>query len=173
MASPSEDKILKALTQTPMLVGMVANSWAAMEHTMVYPAMCLLQTESEHVAKVIMISATPPQRRDLFLALSQADCFTAEQKAGVKEFCDEFERLRKLRNDIVHGHWTSITADGVPIVKITKGRAVLRETLQPKEISSILTVKDDIDRASLWCLDLVILLRGRITDHVAEDARDD
>jgi hypothetical protein len=74
MASPTEPPELPASIRTmmnvPLFVGMVANSWARLEHLMVPLANKLLRTADSRVGKIVMFAANPVAKRDLILALT-------------------------------------------------------------------------------------------------------
>jgi hypothetical protein len=151
MSKSSDEKWAENLTSVPMLVGMVANAWAELEHNMVHLANGLLRTRDYRVGKIVMFSASPPQRRDLLLALVEVGPYSKARKDRVREFCTEFERLRKLRNDIVHGYW-DMTDEDDPVLRLTKSRAQLKETLEPKEVKWILDAYSSIKLASNWAI---------------------
>jgi len=167
-------KTAQVMTQVPMLVGMIANAWNALELVLSYPAKALLQTNDLQVAKIIMASVGPVQKGDLFRALASSGPFSEEQRAAVATFCTEFDRLRLQRNAVVHGHWSTITADGVPSMKVVKRRVTYRETLQAKDAEVLLAIKEAIDKAASEAFALFdTLSQAGSEEHGAIDAPDD
>jgi hypothetical protein len=140
--TPTETMI-SATIMVPMHVGFIANSWAKLEHAIVPLMRALLRTSDYAVAKIVSFSCNPPQRRDMLQALAESG-FKEDIAQAVAEFCTEFERLRVLRNDIVHGHWDGISSDGKPLLRSVKSRASLKERLDPKEIEWLKQVENEI-----------------------------
>jgi hypothetical protein len=138
-------ELSKIMRSVPLHVGHVANNWAKLEHAMVPLLRMLLKTSDYAVAKIILFSSNPPQRRDLLLALTEIGPFPAWLTTEIESFCKEYERLRLLRNNIVHGHWDRISTAGVPMVRAVKSREKLKEQLEPYEIAEIKQIARDLD----------------------------
>ena len=136
-----------------MLVGMVANAWAELEHDMVHIANALLRTSDYRVGKIVMVAANPPQKRDLLLAMASLPRWSQKKRERVQKFCAEFERLRKLRNDIVHGYWDT-TVESDPALRLVRARTELKETATPRQAKWIMQSFNDIQAASDAAIEL-------------------
>jgi hypothetical protein len=149
MASPTEPPELPAFIRTmmnvPLFVGMVANSWARLEHLMVPLANKLLRTADSRVGKIVMFAANPVAKRDLILALTDISPLTEVQKQTISDWCTEYERLRILRNDVVHGRWDQLTKASTPVLRTAKSRASLKEKAEEKTVKWIMQIQIDIE----------------------------
>jgi hypothetical protein len=128
-------------------VGLVANAWAKLEHAMVPLMRVLLQTSDYAVATIVLFSCNPVQRRDMLRALAESG-FQDDIRDEMYKFCNEFDRLRIVRNDIVHGHWDGISEDGKLLLRTVKSRESLKEKLDEKEIAWVKQVHADMDALS-------------------------
>ncbi len=117
-------------------IGMVSREWAFHEHIMIAMVHTLLGVSFEN-AKVIFFAMNPPQRRDLISALSHSNIDDETVLAKVDAYLKEFDRLKTLRNDIVHGLWLKVPAFDWPLLNVIKSRATLIERLSQPEIEWI------------------------------------
>jgi hypothetical protein len=99
------------------------------EHMMLSIFQTIMMTSYE-VAKTICFALTPPQRRDMISALAYGKIGSKETLDQLDKYLREFDRLKKLRNDVVHGLWTSVPAFELPLLHTIKSRAKLKEELQ-------------------------------------------
>ena len=152
---------VQTMTNVPLFVGMVANEWAKLEHAMV-PLVQLLLNTSQEKTKIVLFSMSPPQRRDLLSALAEASAGSGPIYKSIKVYVREFERLRKLRNDIVHGHWGQLTDEGEPLLRLAKSRGALKETLEPKETKWIMQTVNDIQKLQGTTLSIVGQIRSAL-----------
>jgi hypothetical protein len=146
------------MINVPLFVGTVANSWARLEYATVPLAKVLLQTKDKKVAKIVMFAANPVARRDLISALNEASPLSPAHKQEIEDWCVEYDRLRVLRNDIVHGRWDHLTKAGQPILRTAKSRESLKEKAEEKTIKWIMKAQSDIEaligRTMQMCLEL-------------------
>lgn len=126
-------------------IGMVAREWAFHEHMMVVIVQTLLGISFEN-AKVIFFSMNPPQRRDVISALSKSNVVDGKILTEVDNYLKEHDRLKVLRNDIVHGLWTKVPAFDWPLFHAIKSRATLTEKLSRPQIEWIRETADDFRR---------------------------
>lgn len=138
-------EFVRTMTNVPLFIGMIANSWAKLEHAMIPLANRLLRTADDKVGRIVMISLAPPAKRDLLLALTEISPLSDQMRADIASFCKEFERLRVLRNDIVHGRWDSLTKEGKPILHTSSARSTLKETLTEAEVEWLISVRNEIE----------------------------
>lgn len=153
-------EFVKSMTNVPLFVGMIANSWARVEHSLVGLAMKLLRTTDENVARIVVFALNPPAKRDLLLALSENAPITDEQKAQIQKFAAEFDRLRKLRNDIVHGRWDMLSKAGTPILYTASARSELKERFEEKETKWLIVTRNEVEALIPWAFDLSDWLTG-------------
>jgi len=152
--NPETPKWVKTMTMVPMLVGVVANNWAKFEHALVPLARRLLRTPDHEIAKAVLFSCNPVQRRDLINALSNLSRLPDEMKGRIKHLMIEFDAVRVLRNSIVHGHWSGLTETGDYMLKVTSSREKLKETLEPKEAAWVMDVAQRIDSLCISAIEL-------------------
>lgn len=142
---PEEPAWVKTMTEVPMYVGMVANEWARLQHSMIYMTQKLLRSSSLECAKIIVFSMSPVALRDLLCALTDVSPLTEEQKEEIIAFTKEFDRIRIKRNDIVHGLWgLSDHEKGTPSLRTTKARPRLSDDLAPKDKKWIIQTINEI-----------------------------
>ena len=160
---PPEDtpRWVKTMTNVPLFVGMVANEWAKLEHAMVPLVQLLLNTSQENT-KIILFSMAPPQRRDLLSALAETNIGSGPIYESIKAYVREFDRLRNLRNDIVHGHWGQLTEEGEPLLRLAKSRGALKETLEQKEIKWIMQAVNDIQKLQMTTFSIIGQIRSAL-----------
>ena len=117
-------------------IGMVSREWAFHEHIMIAMVQTLLGVSFEN-AQVIFFAMNPPQRRNLISALSHSNIHDETVLAEVDAYLKEYDRLKTLRNDIVHGLWLKVPAFDWPLLHVIKSRATLIERLSRPEIEWI------------------------------------
>ena len=153
-------KWAQTMQNVPLFVGMIANSWAKLEHAMVPMANKLLRTADPTVGKVVMFSLTPPGKRDLLLALTKISPLTENMKSGIRDFCKEFDRLRILRNNIVHGRWDQLSTTYEPILHTSSSRASLKEKFDEKDTAWLIQTRNEIEQLVFVAFDLNDMLVG-------------
>lgn len=158
---PDPPKWVQTMTNVPLFVGMVANEWAKLEHAMVPLVQLLLKTSQENT-KIVLFSMSPPQRRDLLSALAENNIGSGPIYESIKAYVREFERLRKLRNDIVHGHWGQLTDEGEPMLRLAKSCGALKETLEPKETKWIIQTVNDIQKLQATTFSIIGQIRSAL-----------
>ena len=117
-------------------IGMVARAWAFHEHVMVGMVQSLLGSSFEN-AKVIFYAMNPPQRRDTISALSHSNIYDDTVLGEIDSYLKEYDRLKSLRNDIVHGHWLKVPAFDWATLHVIKSRAKLTEHVSRPDIEWI------------------------------------
>jgi hypothetical protein len=153
----SQPPWLRTMTTVAMFIGFTANEWNKLENRMVLLAACLMRADYR-VAEITMNALPPVGRRDYLAALAASDPWKGLPiRAAVDTYLTEFERLRKLRNDIVHGRWDfshrDPSEDTQPIVTILRRRADPTEDVTPRDTQFILDAVADIQ-----------VLQGRTVD---------
>lgn len=147
MAAPPEmPKHFKTMTDVPLLVGLITNSWAKLEHAMVPMTNRLLRTADDTVGKIVFFAMNATARRDLITALSAVAPITDGMKAEIRKFSIEYDRLRVIRNDVVHGFWESLNEDADYMLRSVKSREKLKDTLEPKQIHWLIVANNDIEQ---------------------------
>lgn len=153
-AADDVPKWVKTMTMVPMLVGLVANAWAKLEHTFVPLTRRLLRTPDNQIAKAVLFSCNPVQRRDLINALTHISDLPPLTKDRIRSLMNEFDSVRVLRNSIVHGVWAGLTRDGDYMLRVTSSREKLKETLEPREAEWVMSVANRIDNLSIPVIEL-------------------
>jgi hypothetical protein len=119
----------------------------------------LLRTSDDRVGKVVLFSLNAVAKRDIILALTEIAPLSLEEKTAIKNYCTEYDRLRVLRNDIVHGRWDALSEAGMPILHTSSSRASLKERFEEKEVSWLIRVGNDIEKLVGTSIELYHILR--------------
>lgn len=145
---PTQPDWVTKIADTHMFIGHLATEWNKMEYTMAFVAAPLMGTTIPK-ARITLYAMNPPARRDYLYALI-AEGKWGETELGKKltALVDEFERLRKLRNDIVHGRWNfnidAATDKTTPMLTVTRGRSEPKEVTTEEDTKNIIKVINDI-----------------------------
>jgi hypothetical protein len=145
---PNQPDWVTKIADTNMFIGMVANEWNKMEYGMAFVAAPLMGSAAP-IARITLYAMNPPARRDyLYALLTELPWKGSPIAAKVTKYVDEFERLRKLRNDIVHGRWNfAVNADAdtaTAMLTVLKGRAEPKEVTTPEQTVTIMRAINDI-----------------------------
>ena len=142
----ASDAFQNYLDQVPLMIGTVANHWNILEYNM-GPLAAILMGTNLNIARITINALPAVGKRDYLYALIADEKW---KECGIygdlNKFVKEFDRLRDLRNDIVHGRWGYKFSNGelVPVWQILKGKAKPKEHLDHKDSQFIQTVLNDI-----------------------------
>ena len=144
--SPVDPPWVRTMANTPMFVGLVANDWNKLEFIMAFVAAPLMGV-SIPIARVTLYAMNPPARRDYLSAVLAIGPWPDSVKARVESYIKEFERLRRRRNDVVHGRWDFTPAEGddlKPVLRVMSGRSDPKDVATEQEIKDIIKTVNEI-----------------------------
>ncbi|MCZ6483976.1 MAG: hypothetical protein O6757_12170 [Alphaproteobacteria bacterium] len=108
--------------QLSRYIGEIARNWSIHEHLMAAMYQTIPRI-SYNDAMTICFALSPPQRRDLLAALTEPKISDQTLLSEFKAYLKEYDDVKKLRNDAVHGLWSSVPAFDTPLLTLVKSRA--------------------------------------------------